>query len=229
MSINMDSGGTEYADHEVQVITNQISFNGTSDTSSEQIEVLDQLDPVSNRGIDSDELAELVFMRRHAMLYIDAAANQSQVGELFAEHSFGINLGSTELPPNANNNNSTAAPRNVNEDNTNIDSSTAQSRGANYSEPGILDFGSLACMAGYENAATGGAGGGATNAMAKNTEINFSENFGSGPYIDRTDDLTVFAELNAENLVSDVSLETTYVLYWSVEEMPEGRASFARP
>jgi len=228
MSMNMDmsGGSTEYADHEVQIITGQTDFTGSGGT--EQVEVLDQLEPLSNRGLDSDELAELVYMRRHSAAYIDKVTeeNQTSPGELYCEHSLGINLSGPEIPPNANANNPTSEQRTTVEGSpSNVTPTNV--RGANYSEPGVIDFGTVIATSGYDEAA-GGAGAGAS-AMAKTRELNFRQAFGSGPYVDRTDDITVFAEMNSEQNVADVSLEMTYALYWNVEEMPEGRASFARP
>lgn len=222
MSINMDTGGTEYADHEVQVIGANPTANGGS-PESVQVEVPQELyDPVSERGIDSDELAELVAMYRSAHLYVpqDENTGQSREGAGLAEFNLGINLsGKSELPTDGFTNAPTSSEETI--ENGNL-------RRFNTNEPGALDHSTISVTPGF----TGDTGASSSSGSAGvNVErfINFREEFGSGPYVDRTDDLTIGAEIQKFDMVSGLDLEVRYTLYWNVEEMPEGRASFARP
>jgi hypothetical protein len=229
MSINPSgSGEVEYADHEVQVITNQLIADGTgADQPAESAAFLDQLEPVSNRGLDSDELAELVAIYRHDFIDIDRQQleDQTELGELTGESAIGINLSQEEVPLQANVNNATSSDRRIIENDNNI---AIVNRGANYSEPGTLDYAKQGLMAAVGDDVEGEV---APGVGANDTErfINFRDEFGSGPYVDRTDDITVFGELGLTNVTAIATLETTYTLYWQVEEMPQGRASFARP
>lgn len=236
MSMNMDmsGGSTEYADHEVQVITNQMSGNGSgANDSSETATLLDQLEPVSNRGLDSDELAELVAMYRVHFLDTDGVVrnNQTEAGQVDSESAIGINLSEDEFPTQANANNATSAERRLIENQNDL---VGNPRGANYSEPGALDFTRAQTTTGFyeliEGPDTSGPQGSAgAGGVTKERFIDFRTIFGSGPYVDRTDDVSVFAELQATNVVGEPTVESGYILYWNVEEMPEGRASFARP
>jgi len=234
MNMDMEGGAAEYADHEVQVITNQISANGTgANSSSETATMLDQLEPVSNRGLDSDELAELVAMYRIHFVDVDGVVreNQTEAGQVDSESAIGINLSEDEFPTQANANNATSAERRLIENQNDI---ASLARGSNYSEPGALDFTRGQITSGFyelvEGPDTSGPQGSAgSGGVTKERFVDLRTTFGSGPYVDRTDDISVFAELQATNITGEPTVETAYILYWNVEEMPEGRASFARP
>lgn len=222
-----DTGDVQYADHDVQVITNQVSVNGSG--GSDSITMLDQLNPVSNRGLDSDELAELVAMYRFHYVDIDdeIAEDQNNPGAMDSESALGINLSEPEVPNQANANNATAEDRRVIEatDETIINNV----RGSNYDEPGALDFTRLQTTSGFVVTATDNGSGSGAGSKTSERFVNFRDAFGSGPYVDQTDDITVFIEASPNQLDAQGAVETGYTLYWNVQEMPEGRASFARP
>lgn len=196
-------GEVEYADHEVQTIGVQSLNKGTS-----ELEELVQAEPVSERGIDNDELAELVAMRRIGTVQFQGA----QAGEspVLAEAGFGLNLTGDQENP-------TQLPT------SNLLVETAESPEARtvlgeLDDPGVLDT--------FHYGAVPPQSGG----TALERFVDLRETFGSGPYVDATDDLSFYLETEAASPDGDeFKLELVYQLYWNVEEMPEGRASFSRP
>jgi len=224
MSINMDGGGVEYADHEFQVITNQLQIGATAGEDNEA-EILDLLDPVSSRGIDNDELAELVTMyRTFDMVDLTADATQTEIGHVEAEAGIGINLGQNEHPTQAAGTGPTNEERNLVVDSPNV----TQNQGSNYSEPGALDATSGYIDVGFNEVADG-TGGPGSGGVVNERFIDFRDVYGSGPYVDATDDISVNLELECFNYNGTATVESTYILAWNISEMPEGRASFARP
>ncbi len=219
MSINMgDSSGVEYADHDVQVLYFRAQ-NESGETG--QVDEVLQYDPVSERGLDNDELAELVGFRRTLTIYVEDEIDgpQSQPGNVIGEFGFGINLTEQEFAEQGGQ----LAP---NED---VDNGTVEQ--FNRSEPGVIDsLAPFVIRPGLAPAAdaTVSAGG---NSQNLSRTFFFPERLGSGPYIDSTDDLTLHVEAQKDNIVdaAQISVEGSMVLYWNVEEMPEGRASFSRP
>jgi len=217
-----DSGELEYADHEVQIVG--MRFNVPTDSGPNAIgKGVDQKEPVSQRGLDSDELAELVAMYRSANLVIDSEDEGSQtfVGSAEVESNLGINLsGPSEFPTDLFTNSSTS--ENLPDD------GDASAFTFNENDPGVLDYHAMHAEPGFISG-TEGAGGPGQETGPSERFINFRDNFGSGPYLDRTDDLTVASEIETIEVTGNVKYEVIYTLYWNVEEMPEGRASFARP
>lgn len=204
MSINMDSGGVEYADHEVQSLSFKVVNDGTGPTGIEG-ELL--ADPVQQRGIDNDELAELVGMYRFAFLQPQGAMDQTNGDVMDFEFNMGINTKGksealTDLSGNAE-----------------IAEDTVTGGGVTLGEsddPGILDGGGIVGSIGND-----------TGTVSERF-IDFRDVLGSGPYVDATDDLVFQGEVS-NNGSDTVNGEVEYILYWDVEELPEGRSSFARP
>lgn len=200
MSINMDSSsGFEYADHEVQTIGITETNEGEAENSFET-----KVEPVSERGIDNDELAELVYMRRIGGVFlIGGQAGEEQVN---AEAGLGLNLSGDSENPTQLATNATIFE--------NGDVFLGES-----TDPGTLDTFMYSAVPPQSVGTT------------MEREVNFRETFGSGPYVDKTDDITIYTETESSAGADsdDFKLELVYQLYWNVEEMPEGRASFSRP
>lgn len=212
-------GAEEYADHEVQVIHGRIGTDGVG-VDGEVDEVL-EYEPVSDRGLDSDELAELVAMYRSVTLVVtdEQADTQTEVGQALLEYGLGINLSEQEF----------AEQSGPQQGGTELNVDTGQVAVNNYAEPGVLDtINEVSVRAGAapttdQDIDTGG------NGQEFARFMNFADAFGSGPYVDRTDDITAHFEVGHDNLSGSTAAYFSTILYWSVEEMPEGRASFARP
>lgn len=231
MSINMDGpGDVEYADHEVQVINQSIVFEGEGSGEATGADFIHDTEPVSNRGIDSNELAELVYMYRALYLQVQNsdASNQTEVAELDCESTLGINLSPDELPTRASN---------IGSDVTDDAATTVVSgqddgtlNVSNFEEPGVLDVSRSTADLGFNEIGDGTGGPGSMN-DSQERDMNFRSAFGSGPFVDRTDDLSLALEAGAINITEDIEVraEVTYILYWNVMEAAGGRGAFARP
>jgi hypothetical protein len=205
----------------VQVISGVVTTDDglPSGDDSQQLESFEQLNPVSPRGIDSDEIAELVAMHRVAVIRFGNVDSQSFANSLFGEGSLGININAEAEEPTSISANAPTAEI--------TDEGDFVRRIASINEPGTLDNYGVGGSIPYVDASSGA--GGTGQAMAKERFFNFKNNLGTGPYVDYTDDLSLFQELEVNEVTDQAELETRYTLYWSVEEMPEGRASFSRP
>lgn len=225
MAPHMAAGGTEheeYADHEVQVIYSRAVAGGGTGANA-NIDHFPQYEPVSDRGLDSDELAELVGMKRVASVYIQAedAQSQTELGRTTMEVGLGINLSENEFAEQS----AAGAGGQKDPDYDGVGLVAVN----NYAEPGVLDsITPTSISAGAEpstaDTITAGSAG-----QTLERETYFADALGSGPFVDRTDDLVIHIENEKENLTAAAIVEVAYILYWRVHEMPEGRASFARP
>lgn len=197
-----DGDSPEYADHEVQAL----GVNINQDTQGNNDKILD-FNPVSERGIDSDEVAELVGMYRFGSLQLQAEQDQTDQDAVVGEMSLGINTQAEQ--EQLHDASERANIREAGDPGENL-------KIGEISDPGVLDTFQLSTVN-----AIGAAG-------TAERFLDFRGTFGTGPFVDRTDDLVIGAE--ASNTAGDrFKLEGSYILYWNVHEMPEGRASFARP
>jgi len=220
MSIGRSNPDVEYADHEVQTIGWQVANQEEDD----RVEFTKQFEPVYQNGLDSDELGELVAMRRFVNVTSadETSTSQSEVGDAVAEVNAGINLtGKGENPTDAFTNAATADVTDLGD--------AAGSEGRTYiiDDPGVLDAFRLSAVPGFVDTSAGAAGDG-SNVHAERF-INFHEVTGTGPFVDKTDDFVISGEVDNRNAVNNTTVEVYYTLYWAIEEMPEGRASFSRP
>jgi len=205
---HMDSGpgmgDVEYSDHEVQAI----GINAQSEESGNTVATFD-IEPVSQRGIDSDELAELVGFYRYASLVPQGTSTNS--GNAFnGDLSFGINtIDESEQFADAS---TRAEIENVPRD----DGGAGEIRIGEIDDPGVLDGTSVNLRNGTSGIPT------------TERTVNFHEMLGTGPFVDRTDELAFTVELGAADN-DTVRLEAGYILYWNVHEMEGGRSAFARP
>jgi len=230
--MNMDNGAAEYADHEVQVLGKKVNVSsdlgeGFDETQNvNEGETIFEFQPVSDRGLDSDELAELVGFYRVVKTRIQGAGANDVNSEANAEGSLGINLGFGDLP------NRTVTNGEDVTDSSELSGDEIIGRvGAlNLNEPGVLDTWAQSTNVGFSDPASG-VGGSSQNSTPNERQMFFPDTLGSGPYVDRTDDMTLQLELEIADFTIDVAyeIEVTYILYWEIHEMPEGRASFARP
>lgn len=219
MSVNMSHGSEpdEYSDHYVQ------NISGSVDTGVESSDYLYDLEPVSRRGIDSDELAELVAMRRfYRVEAFDAnEGTPGSPGTILAEGSLGINLSPEEIPTRSTIENELSDEATVVNNQSDGDLFVR-----NYEEPGILDSWAGQVGNGFEDetSATGGAAG---TSAAGERFINLKHEFGSGPYLDRTDELSLNLEAERFEAQFNGEVEVYYQLFWHVSEHEDQRARFS--
>jgi len=230
MPINMESSSAEYADHEVQLISARLL--PSADVSGGVFEPKLEFEPVSDRGLDSDELAELVGFKRMAAVRHKNTndENSDNNGDLGFEVDLGINITESEALGTQTGDPGNPSVLTGNEIETSEITGTFDDGDQvlfnNSSEPGQLDHIQIYGSPGLASSTLGAANG---FAQTKERTMFYPDKLGSGPYVDRTDDIVMLPEIEFDGYDGNPDCEITYILYWNVEEMPEGRASFARP
>lgn len=232
MSINMDSQTEEYADYFCQVVYAQNNVPGAGQGNTAESDQILEYEPISDRGIDSDELAELLGFRSVHTLQATNFPDTDAIGPntVYGEAELGINLSNDEFPSQSNANNGGTRVIDEAGDGTGVVVDVS-----NYEEPGVLDTVSLGTSSSFYDDqlldASASLGGGSDGVEEARSQFFFRDHLGTGPFVDRTDDLTLHHEAASVSIPEsqDTVLESAYIMYWDVHEMPEGRASFARP
>lgn len=200
--------GMEYSDYEVQTVARRLG--GVAAGSDDDKDKIYNVEPVyPNSGIDSDELAELVGLFR------TATVDNFGGGQVSAEYDLGLNLSPQELPGRVLR---AFNGRDVSDEGIvirNQDSDNINEAGLEGNDAGILDTNTL--VAGVNNSST------------SERMVNFRSMFGTGPFVDKTDDISIHMELEEKDNTAGNSFQVVTYLYWDVTEQPGGRASFARP
>jgi hypothetical protein len=151
--------------------------------------------------------------------------NQSEPGSVTGEFDLAINATQGELLGQANANNPNSETFGAGDFKDTIGPGN-ELEFTNYNEPGVLDVVDHSANAGFVDS---GAGGGGSDSDFTEREINFQQNFGTGPYVDRTDDLVLHSEINKNDTVSQIRQRGYLIMYWNVETVEGGRGAFARP
>lgn len=222
MPMHMDGGDSadSYSDFEIQHITGQAQkLNGTGGSEWDYI-----TEPLDQNGIDNDEVAELVYYKRTLSMYVrqDGTVGSND-GSAKGEFGFGINL------PNAD-----AHLLNLTGDGVTLDPNEVNADQGDFlvnsvDDPGILDSETVAVTRDKANT-TDGVGAGAEYSEPTIWELNMRDAFGRGPFLDRSDDLSLFVEINnygIDNARVDIAVDIKLV--WDVHEVDGGRASLAPP
>jgi hypothetical protein len=200
-----------YNDIEVQnVVFDTIIEDSASETFTAPEEVEFQELEVTADGLDRNEVAELVAIRREAQLAPRAGGETADNnGHAAADVALGVNLEPPEFVVRAGG--------------TNRVDTGASNGGINDTDrSGQLDAFNLVVS-------TPGSGG--ANEARTSIALSMRSMFGRGPLLDRFDDLGVFKGLNRESMDTAVKLEGRYQLYYMVYEQdpPEFDLTFGRP
>jgi hypothetical protein len=220
-----ESMGVEYADHEVQGVAVKGTLGG--DSSSAEFDEFIELDPVEPSYLDADEVAELVGYR--VQISVDPAdASGQEAGFVGAEFDMGINMDAnaetlTQLGGNAQVLNRSGSDL---RDGTNVSSDDNVVAGVN-SIRGQL-WGSRLTLSQSFSSSSNSYGGAAPNPN-QHFDEDLRDKFGSGPYVDASDDLVFHIELNKFSYQPAVSSSIHAILYWNVETVEGGRPAFSRP
>jgi len=100
-------------------------------------------------------------------------------------------------------------------------------RHASVEQPEQLDQARISASTPFQEPVDG-TGGGAHEVVAEKS-YNFRNMLGSGPYLDATDDLTSFVDLNVEQSADQAITKVLYRLYWDVDVVEGVRGKFASP
>lgn len=218
MSIQ-DSGGVTYSDHEIQWIRNDMEFLDSADSGPDTA-VTDVAEfPVTARGLDNDELAELVYLRASIDLGINSVGDQTTRNAFEVLSDWGANLSGSEF--------SGADPDLENFDVD--DSGTDDFRRFFDSSDEVGQWISEAMRAGIGFRDTANSVGANETTDRVQVEIDFRDIFGSGPFLDSTDDITNRIAFIARNAIDSATLDQRLVLGYNVQTVEGTRAAFGRP
>lgn len=201
--------GLSYSDHEHQQVTFIIE---NDDSANGEVEDVQKVEVNGPRGLDADELAELVYLRRQVSV-IDNSGSTADDGTAEVEYGLEINTGNRdEFLPNLSGDG---------EENP-VDEGGNTSLLYVDDDPGRLDYISTSMAF----------GGGKTSGPANlDRSVHYPGIYGSGPYLDPTDELGIFAEIDSNSVEQTgvFRLKVTLQMVWRIEEIPEGRSRYARP
>lgn len=218
MSIQ-DTGGATYSDHEIQWLSNDYRFLDAADAGPDTSLTDESQFSVTERGLDNDELAELVYMRADIQLGLESVGDQTTRNVFKALTDFGANLSGTEFQAN-----------NPSRENFDVDSSGTNDFSRffkNTDEAGQFYSEALSVNIGHRDTGNSVAAGPAIDRVQ--VELDYRDVFGGGPFLDSTDDLTARVLMDVENAIDACELRQRIMLAWDVQTIEGGRASFGRP
>lgn len=222
MSINMDTSGDNYSDFEVQHIRHSLErtvFGSVVPNGEFALER--SFEPTTN-GLDRNELAEIVGMRRQAAAFVyDEGSNAPGVGKFFG--GLGINVSGQEwlwagqeessVPSGDLASGSAAEPQERYDTDGNGDLDFTE-RFKDTDERGLLD----SFVTNGAEKSTGG--------IVSDYFVNFRELFGQGPFIDANDDIDTYMFIEADDLGDSFEAYQVYQLYYKIHEAEDSRPIF---
>lgn len=192
----------QYADHEFQTIRMQ-AFEVSGDAADQASTRL--YEPLGG-NLQNDELAELVSIRGTLQCEVNedpAEGNQSEAGTYGGQAEIGINT-------------------------TGDERATSDMRDPNFGDedsPAILYILQTGTGTSPFVDTSAGAGGGGGSPQ-QNGDFNFRDHFGTGPFLDKADEISVRTEVESKNTVLDVVAEAYWILGYRVYEIESQRPTF---
>lgn len=218
MSIQ-DTGGFSYSDHEVQWILNDYQFKDAADAGPDTSLEDEAQFNVTERGLDNDELAELVYLRADLDLGVDSVGDQTTRNFFEVVTGWGANLSGSEYVSTDND----FEQFDVDDSGTN----DFQRNSRTTDEAGQWIAESLRATIGFRD--TGNSVGANSTTDRVQVTMDFRDLFGSGPFLDSTDDLTNRIFMNVDNAIDGARLDQRLMLVYDVQTVEGGRAAFGRP
>ncbi len=230
VSVSSEAAGEpEYSDHEVQTLGLNTKLENSAQ-ANDQVEVIEQFDPVEPRYLDNNELAELVYLRIRAT--VSEKELEGLIGSdlspafYFGEGSVGINLAKDEHQVQGFNN----GPNQFEKTEAAEDPSDLlqQYRGYTGEEGGQLDSYRLNNTTAFEDEGAS-AGGSNSNGRVYERTIDYRNSaFGTGPVLDSTDELSIFQETGQDSEVSSSVVHDINILaVWRIHSIEGMRPEFS--
>jgi len=223
------SGKPEYSDHEVQICGLNTKLDKDV-SANDQVEVVENYDPVEPRYLDNNELAELVYLRIRAQISEGGLGGifggDLSPAKYFGEFSIGINLSKDEHQIQAFNNGPNAfESTDPAEDPSGI---LQQYRGYTGEQGGQLDSYRTSCVTVFEDETSGAGGVNDNGAVYENTIDYRNSAFGTGPVLDSTDELSLFQETGKSGEVaSNITHDVNVLAVWRIHEVEGVRPEFS--
>lgn len=212
-----DDGRTGYSDHEIHhvrqglnVLENQDAGN-FAETNASQFEI-------TQRGLDNDELAELVAFRVQYGVALGPVSSQTAPGTVRVEFGAGYNLQDEEFLQ--------VGGTFTTEDIDSSGTDDIQTVEADTDEVGQIWAAQTGATLPIDDS-TDGPGAGA-DVEFDNEMVDFRAMLGGGPILDATDDFTPRVRVDQNNAGVRVEAQAVYTLYYDVETMEGGRPRFGR-
>lgn len=213
-----------YSDIEVQNFSGALRI-GPGDSGT-QVEASRSTDPTEH-GLDNNEVAELIGFDRQITVYHAPNGNQTEASVAYIEYGMGADLGSSgDLDPFLVNLSGDGTEWEADTEGNNIEPASNQLYEDD--DAAQLDFTAVPLHIGFSSGAEGfgGPGSGATDRR----EVNYHDLYDHGPVFDRTDDISIGAEIDLDSNGADqVLLNLTLQLRWRVYEIEGYRAEFDFP
>jgi hypothetical protein len=168
---------------------------------------------ITERGLDHNEIAELVFMYRDYYLAAESTggtgSDATAPGSLEGAASLGVNLEGAE---------------DIVSDQPYVDGPDSVT-----DERGQLDFVEAEIAVLYQDTANQNGGGG--NSMGRDRTMNWRHHFGRGPAFDSADDLSLRMDVEKHGAGGDTRAKSHvyYQLGWVVHEVEDIRPQFGLP
>jgi len=220
MSVTGTPNGEELAFSEIepQHIRHSVRFYGDADAGPTVKEGFSRDFPITDRGLNPDEVAELVGMNVRALVFSQADQPQDSLGSMTATLEAGFNLSGEEF-----------LYGNYDElEQFDVDDSGTvdfENRSNSIDEQGLLWAQAMQFEKGYDDDSNGNGGAGGSG---NHTEewIPFRDRFGQGPIVDEIDDFSSKILLDLENMIATCEARATYSLYYNVMELEEARSRY---
>lgn len=214
-----------YSDIEVQNFA--VQWRYPANEAGSQIEGSKNFEPTEH-GLDNNEVAELIGFDRALFIQDVDNGNQTEEASFTVEYGMGADIGSdgvfnSFLPNLAGD--GTTFPADVDDpDNT----TPQQNLIYEDDDPAQLDYTTMAINATFSSAAEGISGGGTTPFQRR--EVNYRDMYSHGPVFDRSDDISIGLELDADTSGSSGMNAGLYLqLRWMVYTVDGYRAEFDFP
>lgn len=221
MSIGMSQADETYADFDVHHITHKITAPNSRDDPTQVVKREEQFE-ITERGLEPDELAELVAFRVETSINVDHnAVPPAKPGSCVVEAGAGFNLSGQEFVQEGGELLAT-----FDDDNSGTDD--AQVRANDTDEVGQLWFSNYGTAITFEDEGSGTGGPAAASGRYPEV-INLREMFGEGPVVDSVDDFTIRHRFELSSVdVYRVTSKLNFSLYYRVMETESGRSRFGR-
>lgn len=212
MDMNMDGshGNADYADYEYQ--TTRVEFKSTDNTGNVALGFLQQIEPLADiGGLDSNEVAELVYLEVQASLEPEPESDsQGVASQAELRGLVGANIERGGGLSNLVNQEGSADIRVFDYGRNNVFQE--------FVSRGIFPF---------DNAATG-AGGGDVGPVS-HYEKHWRQITNRGPVLDANDDISVSASMNVSDTNIDFQGIVSIKMIWDVAETSDAGRQFSVP
>jgi len=216
-----DDGDAEYTDYEVQNFAyNADLVGGPSDFGEAEA----RYEVTGPQGLSHDEVAELAVMTFHATHGVEDQDTTTDTEPGTSRGRFIIGIDTDRDDSVAIGGGTPDADAEVTGGGTS--GGTPDITADHSTNPAVLEEAQLQAMVGFNDTVTGTGGGSSNSQLAR--IVNFRELFGTGPFLDSTDEMHIASQINHDQVSGDTNLRITGRWYWRIHELESSRPRFGR-